>query len=126
MTVNIIPFKPRSDYVQPVIDNLSSAEVYKKLEEETLARLKSMIQYYESTGRWNTACDQPIVDVVHLLKLVCKLLSENGTANHDDQNTERSYYEDKAFKTPTESGGSIRTATETHQDNGQGPEPSRE
>ena len=81
----VIPFTPRSEYVQPVIDNLSSAEVYEKLEEETLARLRSMIQYYESTGRWNTACDQPIVDAVHLLKRVCHLLSENGNTNHDNQ-----------------------------------------
>jgi hypothetical protein len=116
MTANVIPFTPRSDYVQPVVDNLSSAEVYKKLEEETLARLKSMIQYYESTGRWNTACDQPIVDIVRLLKQVCHLLSENGTANH----------EDKAFTAPSESRGSVRTATETHQDSGQGQEPPRE
>jgi hypothetical protein len=102
----VLDYKPKGEYERPMLDSLSTDEVYRRLEEETLARLRSLLQYYESSGRWTGRADQPFVDAVHKFKDVCRLLAENEDA--------------------TKSGRDIRETAEANQDHRQGAEPTGE
>jgi hypothetical protein len=104
----VLPFKTKAEYERPLPpETLTTEDAYRKLEEETLARLRDLLQYYERTGRWTAAADQPFIDAVHQLKMVCRVLAENTHGT-------------------TDARGNSREATEAHQDSRQDSEPQGE